>query len=410
MDSHPTKMVPSVQSAVRTALSYVPEAGPFVATVLGLVAVAVSLWLFVDWFTRPMGERLKPVLAARDEIAILLHPNPDPDAMASAMGLAHLAAAVDTDCTIQYAGQIRHQENRVFRNVLDPDMERIARVDEIAADDVVLVDHNTPRGFDGAETVMPIAVVDHHPGNGTGLDFTDKRTDYGSCATIVTEYLRDVGVTPVDPDDVTDDPDAVVDGDADAGLDDATVQPTVATGLMYGIYSDTNRLTSGAIEADFDAASYLCRGVDEALLDRIANPEVDTEVLDIKARAISNRDERGPFIVSDVEGVNNTDAIPQAADELIHLEGVTAAVVYGSRNGTTHVSGRSRDDRVHMGEALEAVAAGVPEASAGGHSRMGGASLPTPELATDGGDSEPPGGPPSAFADQVFAALEGDIP
>lgn len=394
-----------VQAVIQALNSYIPSPGPFVATLLGIVAVIISLWLFVKWFHRPMGERLKPVLTTRDEITILMHPDPDPDAMASAMGVAHLASTVGTETTIQYPGQIRHQENRVFRNILDPDIEQITRVDEIASDNVVLVDHNTPRGFEGSEKIMPIAVIDHHPGNGTGLDFTDKRTDYGSCASIVAEYLQDIGAKPIHPDDRDTDAETIREG----AMSGPILPPNIVTGLMYGIHSDTNRLTSGAIESDFDAASYLCQGVDEKLLDRIANPEVDTEVLDIKARAISNRDERGSFIVSDVGEINNTDAIPQAADELIHLEGVTAAVVYGSRNGTARVSGRSRDDRVHMGDALEAVADTVPEASGGGHSRMGGAKFPLPELTTDGGVGEPLQGPPPEFADDIFAALEGDI-
>ncbi len=395
---------PVVQANLATIGSYLPALGPFIATILGVVAVAVSLWLFISWFGRPMGERLKPVLEKRDEIAILMHPNPDPDAMGSAMGLAHIASTVDTDCTIQYPGQIRHQENRVFQNILDPDFERITRVDEIEADDVVLVDHNTARGFEGAETVMPIAVVDHHPGDGTGFDFTDKRTEYGSCSSIVAEYLRDIGATPIHTDDLEN-----VSEPTDEEMDSTDLMPKTATGLMYGIYSDTNRLTTGTIDADFDAASYLCQGVDETLLERIVHPEVDTEVLDIKSRAIANRNERGSFIVSDVGEVENPDAIPQAADELITIEGVTAAVVYGARNDTVHVSGRSRDDRVHMGDTLEAVTAETPNASGGGHSRMGGAKLPIPDLATDGGSSESLQSPPSELVDDIFAALEGDI-
>lgn len=383
--------------------SHIPETGPFVATVLGFIAVVVSLCLFIKWFYRPMGKRLQTVLQTRDEIAILMHPNPDPDAMASAMGLAHLASLVDTDATIQYPGQIRHQENRVFQNILEPDIEQIARIDEIAADGIVLVDHDEPRGFEQSEKVMPIAVIDHHPGDGTGLEFTDKRTNYGSCSSLVAEYLRDIGVTPIHADDI--DSEGI---DADAP-DTTMLPPKITTGLRYGIQSDTDCLTSGAIDADYDAASYLCQGVDEKLLNRIANPEIDTEVLDVRSRAISNREERGSFLVSDVGEINNIDAIPQAADELVLLEGVTAAVVYGTRDGTTHVSGRSHDDRIHMGETLDVVATQMPEASAGGHSRMGGAKFPTPEPATDGGNSEPLNGPVPGFTDDIFAALEGDV-
>ena len=93
----------------------------------------------------------------------------------------------------------------------------------------------------------------------------------------------------------------------------------------------------------------LAPGVDEDALDRIANPQVSGETLDVKARAIAGRQVEGSFAVSDVGTLSNADAIPQAADELITLEGITAVVVVGERDGTVHLSGRSRDDRVHMG-------------------------------------------------------------
>ncbi len=373
-------------------------------TLTGVLAVVASLWVVMDWFQRPMGKRLQTILSERDEIAVLIHPDPDPDAMASAMGVAHLADTVDTDATIYFSGQIRHQENRVFRNILDPDLNEIQHIDDVEADDVVLVDHSTPRGFKGSKKLMPLAIVDHHPDDGTGLEFTDKRSSYGSCASIVAEYLRDVGVTPLHPDEFEDLPEQ-------EQRSAEILPPTVTTGLMYGIHSDTNRLTSGCIEDDHTAAAYLCSGVDEELLGRIANPEVDTEVLDAKSRAISNRTEQGSFIVSSVGQLNNTDAIPQAADELIQLEGVTAAVVYGCREGEIRLSGRSRDDRVHMGDALEAVITDIPGSSAGGHSRMGGAQVPLESLDVEVDDetADIEREIPSSFDEQIFAALEGDV-
>ena len=406
-DNHPSKMfgmdavVDVVSQTIHSTLSL---NFAVIATILGVVAVIISLWLFIKWFRRPMGARLKPVLASRENIAIIMHPNPDPDTMASAMGIAHIASLVDTDATILYPGQIRHQENRVFKNILDPDFSQIRRVDEIPADDVILVDHNSPRGFEGADQIMPIAVIDHHPGDGTGLEFTDKRTSYGACSSIVAEYLNDIGVEPIDLDEYDADSRNI---DLDS-IDRNTLPPNIATGLMYGIHADTNHLTEGTIAADFEAASYLHQGVDDTLLDRIANPEVDTEVLDIKARAIANREERGSFIVSNVGEINNVDAVAQAADELILLEGTTSAVVHGTRGAMTHVSGRSRDDRVHMGDVLESIARNVPDASAGGHARMGGGEYPIAGIATDGGRDGLEGAPPE-FSETVFAALEGDI-
>ena len=365
------------------------------ATVAAAIGVVAGLYA-LRRFTRPAGARFLGSIAGLDEVAILLHPNPDPDAMATGMGVASLAEQVDTDAVIQYPGQIRHQENRAFRTVLDVDIERIGHVSDVAAEHVVLVDHNEPRGFAGADSVLPFAVVDHHPGEGAGEAFTDVRTDYGAASSVVGEYFDDLGAKPVSP--------AKHESEVDA---DYTVPSRVATGLLYGILTDTNRLTSGCSAADFAAAGYVYPGIDEDQLDRIANPEVSTEVLELKARAIAGRDVRGPFAVSDIGRISNVDAVPQAADELVQLEGVTAVVVLGERDGTIHFSGRSRDDRVHMGETLGAALSTLREASAGGHARMGGGQLSLRE-----GAIETVAGETVARDDlreRLFDVMEGDV-
>jgi len=363
------------------------------AVAVGVLAVLVVLGLAVRRLRPTTGERLVRTLDGRDEVAVLMHPNPDPDAMASALGVAELAGAVGVDATIQYPGQIRHQENRAFRTVLDLDFESVDDAADLAAEAVVLVDHNKARGFPGAKSVEPLAVVDHHIGDGTGTEFTDVRSAYGSCATIFAEYFEEMGWEPLGPDEESE--------NGDGGLSSA-----VATGLVYGIQSDTNHLTKGCSEAEFAASAYLYPGVDEDDLDRIANPQVDAEVLEVQARAINERDVRNAFTVSDVGEVSNVDAVPQAADELVRLEGVTAVVVLGCREGNIHLSGRSRDDRVHMGRSLQAAVDGVPMASAGGHARMGGGQLSVNHMEElgpgDGIDRE-------EFVDRLFDAMVGDL-
>ncbi|WP_227355310.1 DHH family phosphoesterase [Haladaptatus salinisoli] len=386
----------SVRGLFRAAEVYGSE-NPLliVGGALGAVVLAVSLWLVVRWIRRPMGARLKRALAKRDELVVLMHPNPDPDAMACAIAVAYLAETVDTETTIQYSGQIRHQENRAFRTILDLELERVDHVTDLAVSTIVLVDHNTPRGFDGAERIEPYAVIDHHPGNGSGEVFTDKRTNYGSCSTIVAEYFAELRATPVGPDDAADEDEFVLPSD-------------IATGLLYGIQSDTKHLTNGCIEADFASSAYLYRGVDEHRLDRIANPQVSAEVLEVKSRAITEREVRGSFAVCNVGELTNADAIPQAADELMQLEGVTAVVVYGRRDDTLHISGRSRDDRVHMGKALQTAVADIPGADAGGHARMGGGQVPV-ESAVVAGGMENSLWTDREFTDGIFDALNGNV-
>jgi nanoRNase/pAp phosphatase (c-di-AMP/oligoRNAs hydrolase) len=363
-----------------------------------LVALLVSVVVLLGGgyvlhrFTRPSGVRFASMVAEHDGVSILTHPNPDPDAMAAAMGVASLAEQVGTAATIQFSGQIRHQENRAFRNVLEVELDRIERAEDLSSGAVILVDHNEPRGFSGSERVRPLAVVDHHPGDGRGEAFTDVRTEYGACSSVVAEYFEDLDATPVPPDTHESEVDSTY-----------AVPSRVATGLFFGILTDTNRLTSGIDPADFAASSYLSAGVDENLLDRIANPQVSAETLEIKATAIREREVEGAFAISDVGDVSNADAIPQAADELIRLEGVTAAIVYGARNGVLYLSGRSRDDRVHMGRAIESALEDVPSASGGGHARMGGGQISL----GDGGFVWP--ARENTLTDRLWRALEGDL-
>jgi nanoRNase/pAp phosphatase (c-di-AMP/oligoRNAs hydrolase) len=343
-------------------------------------------------FTQPSGVRFVSLLADHDSVSVLTHPNPDPDAMAAAMGVASLADQVDTGATVRFPGQIRHQENRVFRNVLDVTLNPLERASDIEEEAVILVDHNRPRGFTDSEDVCPVAVVDHHLGDGRGEAFTDVRTEYGACSSIVAEYFQDVDAVPIPPDR------------SEAEFDATYRLPSdEATGLYFGILTDTNRLTAGVDQADVDASGYLAAAVDEGLLTRIADPQVSAEVLETKAAAIRERDVEGPFAISDVGDVSNVDAIPQAADELIRLEGVTAAIVCGTRDGMVYLSGRSRDDRVNMGRAIEAALEDIPQASGGGHARMGGGQIPL-----DDDDFVWPGRR-TALTDRLRRALEGVV-
>ena len=375
--------------ALPAAVSESPELlAVGVLAVLGLLAFSALVYRWV--FATP-GKRFARTVGSLDDAAILMHPNPDPDAMSCALAAGTIAEGVDTETTLYHPGQIRHHENRAFETVLDVDFERIGSAAEIEEEEVILVDHNEPRGFEGARKIDPIAVVDHHPGDGTGSGFTDVRPDNGACATIFAEYFRQLGHHPVSPD--SDD-------------EGRSIPPRVATGLLYGIQSDTKHLTSGCSADEFDAAAYLYPGIDGDKLDRIANPDMDVESIEVKAQAITGRDVRGVFAISDVGRVSNVDAIPQAADELRRLEGINAVIVLGDNNGTIQLSGRSTDDRVHMGKVIETAVEVVPMADGGGHARMGGGQIPVDHMEGLGPNE---GLTRDELKERLFDAMNGEI-
>lgn len=393
--------LPEAVSSLETVARSNPELA--IAAVLGLVALVIVAGLLFRWLRRGPADRLRRLLGKADDVGVLMHPNPDPDAMGAAIGVRELAESSGTPVTIYYPGQIRHQQNRAFQTVLDLEFEKITAANDIEEETVVLVDHNRPRGFTGAERIDPDIVIDHHPGEGEGRDFTDVRPEYGACASIVAEYFQALDAEPLGGHVERTDGGQIVDAEVPA------LSESVATGLMYGIQADTDHLTKGCTPAEFSASSYLFPATDEDLLHRIANPQVTREVLEIKAKAINDRVINGSFAIADVGDVDDIDAIPQAADELVRLEGISAVVVYGSKDGTIHLSGRSIDDRVHMGRTLESVFESVPMASAGGHARMGGGQVPIQYLAGIGPDSVDEDRARSDLRGSLFNAMKGNV-
>jgi nanoRNase/pAp phosphatase (c-di-AMP/oligoRNAs hydrolase) len=356
-----------------------------VIAVGAVVAVLVVGYLAARFLRRTPADRLVRALGRVDRVVVLTHPNPDPDAMASALAVGRIAGFAGTEAVVRYPGEIRHEENRAMKTVLGLEMKHLPADEGLAGERVVLVDHNEPRGFAGAGGLSPYAVVDHHPGAGEGRAFTDVRPEYGACAAIVTEYLRDLGWRT-------------------GGGEGRHVPEDLATGLLYGIQSDTTDFSRGCTDADFEAAAYLFPAANPEGLNRIANPPVDAATLDVKARAATNRRKDGPFVCSFVGPVSNIDALGQAADELLRLEGVTAVVVGGESDGTLHLSGRSRDDRIHMGECLRRVVSDIPMADAGGHARMGGGQLSVDHL---GGIGPGDGVSLEELRERVFDSMAG---
>ncbi|MFO7833108.1 MAG: NAD-binding protein, partial [Halohasta sp.] len=74
------------------------------------------------------ARQLADILESTDgRLAILTQDNPDPDSIASATALQAIAAEFSVDADILYDGEIGHQENRAFVNLLG--IELLARED-----------------------------------------------------------------------------------------------------------------------------------------------------------------------------------------------------------------------------------------------------------------------------------------
>ncbi|MDF9745303.1 DHH family phosphoesterase [Natrinema salsiterrestre] len=282
-------------------------------------------------------------------LAVVAHDNPDPDAIASAVALVAIAESVGVDADACYFGNISHQENRAMVNLLGLNLRNLDRNDSLGEYSAfALVDHSRPGVNDQLPSDLHVdIVIDHHPPRGpVPGEFVDLRQQAGATSTVLTEYLDHV---------------------------DLDFDPATATALLYGIRVDTNDFAREVSPADFRAASLLWPHVDTSLLDQIEQPSLEGETLETIARAIKNRVQRDSVAVASVGRIGDRDALPQAADQLLAMEGVDTTLVFGFADEMVFLSARSRAADVDLGETLRDAFDRI--GSAGGHADMAGAQL-----------------------------------
>ncbi len=302
-----------------------------------------------------LARKLYDLLAGwQGTLGIITHANPDPDSISSAMALAAIADEASDkklQTRILFSGNIGHQENKAFVNMLDIRMERITPQVLSECSYLALVDSSAPgENNDLPRDTRINIIIDHHK-NGDlkslNADFVDNRPGMGATASIMTQYLQELEIP---------------------------VSKKVATALFYGIRADTRDFRRSITPSDLTYAAFLLPLTDADLLDKIVSPAVSQETLDVLGHAIRNKKIRSGYLFSNVGFVRNRDAIPQAADLLIGLEGVNTALVYGIGDSAIFISARNRDIRLHIGNVLKEAFGDI--ADAGGHANMGAVTIP----------------------------------
>ena len=329
------------------------------------------------------GLRARELRAALGDIdgrlAVLTHDNPDPDAIASAVGLCRLAAEFGVDAEACYYGEIGHQENRALVNLFEFDLRNLDEGADLSSfDAVALVDHSRPGVNDGLPPETPIdIVVDHHPPRTpVNAGFVDLRSDVGATCTILVEYFDRFGIEPTE---------------------------SLASGLLYGIRTDTQDFCRGVSPVDFEAAAGLVEAADSDRLRQVESPSVSVDTLETVGTAISVRQVTGDVLTSCVGPIADRDTLAQAADRLLGMDGITTTLVFGYTDGTVFVSARSRGVERDLGEILREAFAQIGDA--GGHADMAGAQIPVGILTEGATDTDCREVIDDVITDRFFEAL-----
>ena len=153
---------------------------------------------------KPRAAKLVKLLHDKKHVLITTHEHPDPDALASAVGLSTLLQTVlkNSKVTVSIKGTISGGVNAKF--VQEADL-KLAPWDDAGLKDydaILLVDVQPMFAFSPLPVdIQPIGVIDHHRGkSGRKLDcpFCDVRTDVGATASIIFSYFMELEV-PIRP-------------------------------------------------------------------------------------------------------------------------------------------------------------------------------------------------------------------
>jgi nanoRNase/pAp phosphatase (c-di-AMP/oligoRNAs hydrolase) len=110
------------------------------------------------------------------------------------------------------------------------------------------------------------------------------------------------------------------------------------------------------------------------MIEKMEGPAISTETLDVLGTAIKNRQIYSSFLISFAGFINDRDSLPQAADFLLRLEGISTVLVFGVIKDNVYISSRNKDVRINIGEVLKKAFGDV--GGAGGHAHAAGARIP----------------------------------
>ena len=296
--------------------------------------------------TRARVQEYQRHLAGADRVLILLHNEPDPDAMASGLALRSLLHRTKATAIIGAFQGVTRPENVRMANLLDIEVEPVTAESLIQFDRIATVDVQ-PHYFGGLLKRVDL-VVDHHPQrSGYSAAFKDIRPAYGSTSTILTEHLRAV---------------------------DANISERTATAMLYAIKSDTLFFSRHTNQSDLEAFTFLYPLADATLVRKMEGLGITLERLDFVRRAAAIGELRDQVYTAHLGDTPREDLVPYVADFLLQLEDVKWTVVAATVGPDVVVSVRNLGYSAHAGDFVRSCFADV--GSAGGHRAMAKAVVP----------------------------------
>lgn len=282
-------------------------------------------------------------------VYIQTHNFPDPDALASAMGLQYLLGKYNVESIIVYKGKIDHGSSYAMVQKLNIEVMEYDDTSDVLTEEsrIILVDAQKGNANILDMPGKEIACFDHHPIFGENeYKYSDIRPDVGACASIISKYILDEGFEPT---------------------------TEVATALLYGIKIDTANLTRGVSKLDLDMFYYLYNKVDKTVMASLDNSIMRNSDLKAYSTAINSIKTIDRVSYANT-GINCQEALIAAvSDFIMMLDTTDSTVVYSIKDDGIKISVRTVG-KFNAGLVAKKALEGI--GSGGGHEHMAGGFVP----------------------------------
>ncbi|NVM57368.1 MAG: DHH family phosphoesterase [Desulfobacterales bacterium] len=292
--------------------------------------------------------RLLGLFSREDRLLIVI--NADPDAIASAMALKRLLWRQVAATSIAHVNKIMRPDNLAMIRLLKVEVIPIDRVDPDGFTRFAILD-SQPSHHEGFEGINFDVIIDHHPSTEPKAPFVDIRPEYGAASTIMTKYLRAAKIKP---------------------------SVRLATGLFYGIKTDTNNFERKVLMEDVNAFQFVFRYVNVHMARRIEQAEITLDAVKYYRTALEGMRVRKQRIHVHLGPVTNPDVCVSIADFFMKIHDIAWVVVSGIHRGRLIIIVRNDGVRKDAGRLLGEIFGHL--GPAGGHKAMARAEIPLENL------------------------------
>lgn len=291
-------------------------------------------------------ERMSSVLEGVKNVTVLCHDNPDPDALASMLGLRHLFSRhFRLKTRLAYGGEIGRAENQAMVRLLKIPVVNIENIRVRKDTNFVLVDTQPQFKNNSLPRKAKVLIVfDHHPPPKKVMSqFVHVSKDLGATSTLVYNYV------------------------CKAGLE---IDSRLATAFAYALISETQDLGREASRDDIRAYQELIPKTSLRTLSNIKFPLLAHDYFRTLYRALNNTYYYKNIVVTRLGKVDSTDMIHQMADLLLRFERRSWSLCIGRTEDHILLSLRSSNVRARCGKMIVRLVRG--QGHAGGHDMVAG--------------------------------------